>query len=599
VSRTRLQTPLELAIGVLAAAFTVANVLHAGSVAAFAGPAREGRFALLALLGVCAISYVALVRPELRLAYGPVVAAGALALLALASPAWSVAPHRSLEQAAAFAMLLACAILIAAAGESAARSALVGAAAGATIVALGGLVLYLVRKDLATFTFDNPQQQHYRGLGQNANTVSLLAAVTIAPAVWQAVASRQATARALGGLATVALGATTVASGSRGAQAAAAAALLVTGATLPVSARRRAIIVVAAVVLLAAGALQAGEAFGASRLPAQPPSLPPGSPGALANELGGSSVIGFSSGRTEAWRGAVEQAWQRPHVGFGFATENPVFIDRYAQFQGAYVENSYIGLLLQLGVTGVVLLVAAVGLALVGCARAVARRPRTGLHAACAGSAAAGVLLAIVQSYVTAPGNVATLAVWLALLVPACAVGVRLRARSLTLAAVAALALALVAIPVGRAQAQHHLDEQQAGMRAVYAATGRRLVSPRLTTWRLMYLFDCFGYRSEGNPYALETCWDSQGRLVEAVDRRGREPRFFTVRYEPDEAPVRIDPRRVRRALAATGAFVYAAAYLGGYPLHSLPVVDSGPRLVRVWLRLVGSPLPPAMRGSG
>src|SRR5207244_2542588 len=52
---------------------------------------------------------------------------------------------------------------------------------------------------------------------------------------------------------------------------------------------------------------------------------------------------------------ALKQVEQRPLVGYGFGTEDHVFVDRYYQFEGGLPENAYIGALLQLGVVGLVL----------------------------------------------------------------------------------------------------------------------------------------------------------------------------------------------------------------------------------------------------
>ena len=59
-----------------------------------------------------------------------------------------------------------------------------------------------------------------------------------------------------------------------------------------------------------------------------------------------------ASGRTEAWRGALQQAAERPLLGFGFGTEDKAFVDRYYGFVGSLPENSYIGISLQLGLVG-------------------------------------------------------------------------------------------------------------------------------------------------------------------------------------------------------------------------------------------------------
>jgi hypothetical protein len=59
-----------------------------------------------------------------------------------------------------------------------------------------------------------------------------------------------------------------------------------------------------------------------------------------------------SSGRAQAWDGALHQAARRPGAGYGFGTENKVFVDRFYSFEGDFVENTYLGILLQVGAAG-------------------------------------------------------------------------------------------------------------------------------------------------------------------------------------------------------------------------------------------------------
>ena len=122
-----------------------------------------------------------------------------------------------------------------------------------------------------------------------------------------------------------------------------------------------------------------------------------------------------SSGRTEAWMGAFDQALKRPLAGHGFGTEDKVFVDRYVFFNSGVPENSYLGLFLQLGLAGVLafcLLVAT----LIAPVLAALHRLDTHVRAVAAAGAAAfvaGLVLAVFQSYVYAPGNNATAAVWI------------------------------------------------------------------------------------------------------------------------------------------------------------------------------------------
>src|SRR5207244_11254122 len=61
-----------------------------------------------------------------------------------------------------------------------------------------------------------------------------------------------------------------------------------------------------------------------------------------------------TSGRAQAWDAALHEAAKRPIAGYGFGTESVVFVDRYYGFDSSVPENSYLGVLLQLGIVGLV-----------------------------------------------------------------------------------------------------------------------------------------------------------------------------------------------------------------------------------------------------
>jgi O-antigen ligase len=149
-----------------------------------------------------------------------------------------------------------------------------------------------------------------------------------------------------------------------------------------------------------------GACLGISRIPQAKPA-PPSSSGAPAIRR----TLFTSSGRRAAWSGAIRQAEHRPVAGYGFGTEVLVFVDRYAGFDSDLVENSYIGAALQLGIAGLALLLA-VTLAALG---PFARKPSRGIQAACAGAAAAELVVAITQSYLFSVGNIGTATAWICL----------------------------------------------------------------------------------------------------------------------------------------------------------------------------------------
>src|SRR6185437_13011608 len=119
------------------------------------------------------------------------------------------------------------------------------------------------------------------------------------------------------------------------------------------------------------------------------------------------------SGRLDAWRGALHEAARRPVAGHGFGTEQDVFVDRYYRFVGGLPEDSYLGLALQLGVVGLLALLALVA-ALVAPGLRALRGPRPDLAAAGLGVLAAGLAIAVVQSYLYSVGNIATSTLWIA-----------------------------------------------------------------------------------------------------------------------------------------------------------------------------------------
>jgi len=122
-----------------------------------------------------------------------------------------------------------------------------------------------------------------------------------------------------------------------------------------------------------------------------------------------------SSGRAQAWQGAIELGAERPVAGFGFGTEDHVFIDRYADFNSNVPENSYIGLFLQVGVGGLAAFAAFFGVVLAQGTLALSRLAgaERRLAAACAGAIVGGLVLAVFQSYLYSVGNNATAAFWI------------------------------------------------------------------------------------------------------------------------------------------------------------------------------------------
>jgi hypothetical protein len=121
---------------------------------------------------------------------------------------------------------------------------------------------------------------------------------------------------------------------------------------------------------------------------------------------------------------------------------------------------------------------------------------------------------------------------------------VSLRRGSALVAAVVVILAVLVA--VGRWERSRQVDRQAAGMRTVLRLIGP-LGNPTLAGFRVLPAFDCLTYARDRNPLALEVCVDPAGRIVEAIDRRGRKRRFWTLQFEPSASPVRVPRAEVVR----------------------------------------------------
>jgi O-Antigen ligase len=369
-------------------------------------------------------------------------ATGAAALflaLALVSTAWSVEPRLSFERAVALCLVFAAAALLAAAQVP--ERVLTGLVAGAVLVALAGiLVLALDHRD-AVSPASQQVPARYEGLGENPNTVPLLLALALPISVAGLLRSRR---RLLTAATIAVLLPSLVASGSRGALVASAAGSVLAGLLMLRDLRARAAAVAVVAALAAVGAYiqsipqpsaaapqPAVHARAASASPAPPPpryanaddryplDADVGAPLPGGGQPGVRRSFFGSSGRGAAWEGAIHQAAQRPLLGFGFGTEEDVFVDRYYYFVGSRPENAYIGLALQLGSIGLVSFLAILAAVGVAGARA-AWGPRRPVAAAGLGVLAAGLVLGVVQSYPYSAGNIATLTLWSALfLLPA------------------------------------------------------------------------------------------------------------------------------------------------------------------------------------
>jgi hypothetical protein len=436
---------LERALQLSIVATILTAVLAAGAILSWLETARKLRWVALAALVALSLAYAWRRRGGPKPL--PLYAAGAaLVLLALASAAWSAFPTLTAARGTALALLfLACgAIASATAGRpDAIRPVLDAVLAGTVVVALGGLVVLVVEYDRAVAPATTVTPARYQGLGGGPDTAMMVLSIGVPLAARALLDAGSRVGRLAGGSMLALLLGSIIASGSRGALAASFSGLLVYALLARRGARRRLAAAAAVLSLLAV-------AVGISLVPQE---LPPGStnpsrafvppdpvspaltprPGyananlvlRLQDDIGHPPLgvadtprvrtLLSTSGRAEAWSGALGQAIERPLLGYGFGTEDRVFVDRYVHFNSGVPESSYVGFVLQLGAIGAATFLLLIALLLVPAARAhrlLAGR-ELGLAAACAGALVAGLVLACFQSYIYAVGNNATAAVWL------------------------------------------------------------------------------------------------------------------------------------------------------------------------------------------
>jgi hypothetical protein len=125
--------------------------------------------------------------------------------------------------------------------------------------------------------------------------------------------------------------------------------------------------------------------------------------------------------------------------------------------------------------------------------------------------------------------------------------------RVLGICAAVVVALALL-VGVGRWEEHHAARKEMAGMRTVLGAIGGDIDSPRLSGYRYGPP-DCLAYHDKTMLLALQLCFDSEGRLIQGVDRRPEQPRYSSLEYEPSLSTIRFPRKRIDRLLqvAASG----------------------------------------------
>jgi hypothetical protein len=383
----------------------------------------------------------------LRFAWFPAAFLG----IALLSVTWSPRVHTTIERAVSFAVLLATATALGIAGRvdlDLRRRAFAGLALGASVVGLIGVLMAIAGMSEAEQPSGGQSPWRFKGFGQNPNTVAVLAAVAAPIIAWLGFTATSRRARWFWIVSFMVLVGTTIATLSRGGLIAEFVGVAVVLAAIVERWPRKAGAIAAFGTVLALGVV-----VRQATTPAPPPFVsavqpgittpsgkgnggnggagrrrkPPGKVVASAlpqrtDEIGNPglstrNVTDIGSGRVAAWLGALKLIRDRPLLGYGFGTEEIVFVDRWYYFNGARTENSVLGILLQVGVLGLLAILGFVVVLAREGVRAV-RSVDAGVRSAALaplGVLAAALVLVFFQSYVYSVGNVATVTVWIAL----------------------------------------------------------------------------------------------------------------------------------------------------------------------------------------
>jgi hypothetical protein len=422
--------PLERALQLSIFTAITGAVLASAGVTSWLAYGRGMRLGGLASLAACAVALS--VAWGIRRPRAVHVLTLMLAALAVLSAAWSVDGPESVADGVGFILIVGSAVTISLVwwGQTDGIQHVVRAVfAAITVVAVAGVVRLALDPDETLGEATPVDPPYYAGIGGNANTVPMLLALGMPLAAAECIRAQSRRVRLAFGMVLLLFAASIIGSGSRGALFAGFAGVAVVaflgGGTARFRTAALAGVAVAFVVSAAIASIPDPDPS-ASRSYTQPTGAavtggryynaeifrrleddfgrPPFGQAAETEQPGALS----SSGRLEAWRWAIRSGLERPLVGFGFGQEDKGFTDRLASFQADVPENAYVGLFLQLGFVGAALLLAIIW-------TLVRRLPRVSspLVAGYAGAVAAGLVLAFVQSYLYAPGAVASAAFWL------------------------------------------------------------------------------------------------------------------------------------------------------------------------------------------
>lgn len=398
----------------------------------------KGRWVALCTLAALALGRSVARRHSLRGVPVAWALAAALLLLGADSALWSVDPRATVGRIFTLGVLFVAAVCLVLGANDARREArhvLECVLAGIALVALASLVALAVVRQDAILSATAGAGWRFKGVGESPNTVSMLLAVGMPLSVWRTL-DGGVRGRWLAFAAVLLFTGEIAVSGSRGALLAGFIGGSVTALALGGSLRRKAALVAGVLALggvaLAVGRIPRPASGHAGPLPSaarpehrngieaeamMPQNSEIGYPTGPSQAPSLRTIFG-ASGRVQAWAGAWKQSRSRPIVGYGFGTESHVFVDRFYSFESSFVENSYIGMLLQTGFVGVALFVALL-VALAWCGvRFLLRAPRSraGGAAAALGVLVGTVLIGCSQSGLLSAGNIAASSIWLCLL---------------------------------------------------------------------------------------------------------------------------------------------------------------------------------------
>ena len=156
---------------------------------------------------------------------------------------------------------------------------------------------------------------------------------------------------------------------------------------------------------------------------------------------------------------------------------------------------------------------------------------------------------------------------------------------------VGAALIPLLLVPVGRWE-HHRADAVTLShMRALRTFAGPEL-ERHLSGYRLSFTFDCLLYSTLSNraapdslTFAVELCFDPNGRLVEAIDRRPAQVLFYSFLLQPNAPVLRVRLPTLIRAFHAAGALLDVRRDAPALPVG---FGDSGPRTAPLQIAKTG-----------